>query len=319
MEDFDLPRLPHLLTEYTVRIQLEPPEATAGSGATAQPEQLAESTVRLLPQPGKPCTGDATDFGPGYLTFKQSYAGLVPELQTPGLPFRRCIVKVRIGSEVKKVHTYSEELKNPSPTGTHVVGTQGPMKSEDWEGWDRGLKEYVCTATGSFRGNTFTGTWKDESKIANSKETQSGQMTVTLGGPIKRFPENAPDAQTVFIPSQVDSFQASLRTDADATTRDAIYKTSTDLVMTGSDVSLHSQSSTVLAAMPWRLRTVFDGEGMQRQLSYATLNYVLTGSDTASKIKIQWSRTLTYTKSQEQQTLTKTEGEGTCTISFMFF
>jgi len=200
-----------------------------------------------------------------------------------------------------------------------VIGTQGPTKAEDWEGWEKGMKEYVCTATGSFRGNTFTGTWKDEKKSATFKETQTGQMTVTLGGPTKRFPENATDAQAVLIPSQVTSFQASLRADTDASTGDTVYKTSTDLAMNGSGASLHNQSSTVLAALPWRLRTLFDMEQRQRQLSYTTLNYLLTGSDTASKIKIQWNETLTYTQSQEQQTLTNTQGEGTCTVSFMFF
>ena len=313
------PRLPHLLTEYTVRILLESPQTTTGPGATAQPEQLAETMVRLLPRPSKPVTGDATDLGPGYLMVKQRYEGPVPKLEAASLPFRRCIIKVKIGSDVKKVHTYSDELKNPKPTGTHVIGTQGPTKAEDWEGWEKGMKEYVCTATGSFRGNTFTGTWKDEKKSATFKETQTGQMTVTLGDPAKRFPENATDAQAVLIPSQVTSFQASLRADTDASTGDTVYKTSTDLAMSGSGASLHNQSSTLLAALPWRLRTIFDMEQRQRQLSYTTLNYLLTGSDTASKIKIQWNKTLTYTQSQEQQTLTNTQGEGTCTVSFMFF
>ncbi len=313
------PVLPHLMTEYGVRVVLDPPEATGGSAAPAPPEQLAEAAVRLLPRPGKPATGDATDIGPGYLMVKQAYDGPVPELETPGLPFRRCVIKVRIGSEIKKVHTYSDELKNPPPTATHVIGTQGPPKAEDWEGSERGARDYACTAVGSFHGNTFTGTWKDTKSSATFKETQTGQMTVTLGGPIQRFPANASDAQAVLIPSQVTGFQASWHSDTDASRSDAVYKTSTEMVMSGSGASLHTQSSTVLAAMPWRLRTVFDTERMQRQIGYATLNYLLTGAETASKVKIQWSKTLTYTKSQEQQTLTKTEGEGVCTISFMFF
>ena len=231
------PLLPHLLTEYIVRILLEP----AGKNAGADAEELARCTVRLLPRPGKPRTGEAGDFGQGYLMFKQRYDGPVPELedQAPALPLRRCTITLRVPSQVKRVRTYKHGSRKPEE------GTQGRSKP------------YTCIATGGFSGNTFKGTWKNEKKSGRVNEVQTGSMTVTLGGPVKAFPPGAPEDRAVMLPTKVVSFTATLNT---TITDSEGRSTKEHLTLGGSDLDLNEMGSTMLRQLGASLKSVFDFE-----------------------------------------------------------
>ena len=310
------PLLPHLLTEYTVRILLE----SAGQDAGTAPEELATCTVRLLPRPGKPRTGQAGDFGSGYLMFKQRYDGPAPEIedQAPALPLRRCTIELQVPVEIKKVHTYSAEAKRAHKERPHSVGTRAGTELEDWEGWERGGKKFICRATGTFSGNTFKGTWKNEKRQGKFHEVQTGTLTVTLGGPRKPFPPGAPPDRAVMIPTQVTSFQATLTTTATNTSDSGNNSAVTKLTMSGAGLDLHERGSTMLQQMGVNLRSLFEIERMQHRYGYATLQYFKQGPQVGSAVNVSWSKQLTYPQSAEQQTLTKTEGQGTCRIAFQF-
>ncbi|MBN2128652.1 MAG: hypothetical protein JW741_04115 [Sedimentisphaerales bacterium] len=289
------PLLPHLLTEYTVRILLEP----AGKDGGADAEELARSTVRLLPRPGKPQTGTVSDFGQGYLMFKQRYEGPVPELEdeAPALPLRRCSITLRVPSRIKRVRTYSDSSRKPEE------GTQG-----------RG-KPYTCTATGGFSGRTFKGTWKSEKKSGRVNNVQTGSMTVTLSGPVKAFPPGAPKDRAVMLPTKVVSFTATLNT----TITDSEGRSTTEhLTLGGSDLDLNEMGSTMLRQLGFNLKSVFDVEQRQHQYGFATLMYAVQGPRVGSSIAVTWSQQRTVSGYTEQQTLTETEGKGACTIAFQF-
>jgi hypothetical protein len=289
------PLLPHLLTEYTVRIVLEP----AGKNPSGDAEELVICTVRLLPRPGKPRTGQASDFGQGYLMFKQRYDGPAPELEAkaPTLPLRCCTISLRGGSRIKWVRTYNDSSRKPEE------GTQGRSKP------------YTYIATGGFSGNTFKGTWKNEKKSGHVTEVQTGSMTVTLGGPVKAFPPGAPADRAVMLPTRVVSFTGTLNTtitdsDGRSTTR--------HLTLGGSDLDLNEMGSTMFRQLGVSLKSVFDFEQRQNRYGYATLMYVAQGPDIGSKMAVTWSQQRTVSGYTEQQTLTETKGQGVCPVAFQF-
>jgi hypothetical protein len=289
------PLLPHLLTEYTVRMLLEP----AGNDAGAAPEELATCTVRLLGRPGKAQTGTVGDFGQGYLMFKQRYDGPAPELkdEVTALPLRRCAITVRVGSQIKRSRNYTDSSRKPE------------------EGLQRSTKTFTCMATGSFSSKTFKGTWKNEKKSGRVTEVQAGTMTVKLGGPVKAFPPGSPADRAVMLPTKGVSFTAKLNT---TITDSEGRSTKEHLTLGGSDLDLNEMGSTMLRQLGFNLKNVFDFEQRQHQYGYTILMYAAQGPTVGDKLAVTWSQQRTVSGFTEQQTLTKTEGKGTCSIAFQF-
>lgn len=290
------PLLPHLLTEYTVRILLEP----AGKNSSGDAEELARCTVRLLNRPGKPQTGTVSDFGQGYLMFKQRYEGPVPELETTKqpLPLRRCTIRVRIGTKIQNVQTYADRPGEPHKSIGGGTGT------------------YTCQATGGFSGHTFTGTWKTQKKSGQITKTETGSMTVTLGGPLKAFPPGAPEDRVVMLPTKVTSFSATLH---QTSTNDSGSSSTTEhLTLSGSDLDLHEPGSTMLSQLGFSLKNIFEYEQRQHQYGFTTLTYAAQGPDVSGKTTVAWNRQQINGPTTKQQTLIETQGQGSCTLAFQF-
>ena len=150
------PRLPYLLTEYTVKILLESAETPAGSGTAGPPEPVVTKVIRLLPRPDKPVTADVNDFGPGYLMVKQRYEGPVPEAmqEPPAYPFTLCGVKAEIN---------------------------GIFESQTSRGGAR--RDFNFVAKGKFSGSTFRGTYLREEKGPKQNRMETGSVTIALKPP----------------------------------------------------------------------------------------------------------------------------------------
>jgi len=290
------PLLPHLLTEYQVRILLEP----TGKDSSGNVEELAKCTVRLLNRPGKPQTGTVSDFGQGYLMFKQRYDGPVPEVEekTQPLPLRRCTISLRIGTKIQIVNIYADRPGEP-------------LKAVR-----EGSSLYNCRATGGFSGRTFTGTWKNQTKSGHVTKVETGSMTVTLGGPLKAFPPGAPKERAVMLPTRVTSFSATLNT---TSTNDKDPLSFTEhLTLSGSGLDLQETGSTMLRQLGFHLKNVFEFEPKQRRYGFATLMYATEGPDVSGKTTVTWNRQYINGPRTEEKTLLETKGKGSCTLAFQF-
>jgi len=290
------PVLPHLLTEYTVRILLEP----TGKNSSGDVEELAKCTVRLLNRPGKPRTGTVSDFGPGYLMFKQRYDGPVPELETPKqpLPLRRCTISLRIGTKIQNIQIYADRPGEPHKSIGGGTGT------------------YNCRATGGFSGHTFKGTWKTQKKSGHVTKTETGSMTVTLGGPFKAFPPGAPKDRVVMLPTKVTSFSATLN--KTSTNDDGVLSSKEHLTLSGSGLDLHEPGSTMLRQLGFNLKSIFEFEPRQHRYGFTTLTYAAEGPDVSGKTTVAWNRQQINGPTTKQQELIETKGKGSCTLAFQF-
>jgi hypothetical protein len=244
------PELPYLLTEYTVRFLLEAPQTSAGT--TAPAEQLAQETVRFLPQPGKPVTADVSDFGPGYLMLKQRYDGPVPELaqEPPAYPFTLCGVKADI---------------------------YGVFESQTSRGG--ASRSFNFVAQGKFSGSTFQGTYTREEKRPKEHRTETGTVTLILQPPQRDQDGKIKVGDSVTVTSIEFDIKQHLDWDSGP------YDASSHLTLTGGKLALSENSTLLTTRTPTgSLEDYFDpgprGDMMRRRNPWLSLVYYLPNEGT---------------------------------------
>jgi hypothetical protein len=214
------------------------------------------------------------------------------------LPLRRCTIRVRIGTKIQTVNIYADRPGEPHKSMGGGTGT------------------YNCQATGSFSGHTFTGTWKTQKKSGQITKTETGSMTVTLGGPLKAFPPGAPKDRVVMLPTKVTSFSATLN--KTSTNANGLSTITENLTLSGSGLDLHEPGSTMLRQLGFSLKSVFEYEQRQHQYGFTTLTYAAEGPDVSGTTTVAWNRRQINGPTTKQQTLIETKGNGSCTLAFQF-